>query len=116
MRLQRYAASRRSWQGRLRRQRPRERHPLRLPAGELVRVAVEQLGPQLHRAQQSQCALLAPGPSLQAVHGERLCDDRGHRHARVERGARILEDDLHLAPDGAQLALGQRGQVASPEA
>ena len=30
--------------------------------------------------------------------GERLGDDPGHGHARIERGERILEDDLHVAP------------------
>jgi hypothetical protein len=28
---------------------------------------------------------------------QRLADDRAHRHARVQRGVRVLEDDLHVA-------------------
>ena len=34
---------------------------------------------------------------------ERLGDDVGDRHPRVERAERVLEDDLHVAAEPAQL-------------
>ena len=40
----------------------------------------------------------------QIVDGQRLADDRADRHARIERGVRILEDDLHVAAERAQRA------------
>ncbi len=43
-----------------------------------------------------------------AVHQQRLADDLGDRHARIERGERVLEDHLHLPP--------QRSQVLAREA
>ncbi len=49
------------------------------------------------------------------VHAQRLRHDVAGRHARIERGERILEDDLHLRPQRAQLRLGEMGDVASAE-
>jgi hypothetical protein len=31
--------------------------------------------------------------------GQGLADDRADRHARVERGERVLKDDLHVAAE-----------------
>ncbi len=49
-------------------------------------------------------ALLGVGD---AVDQQRLAHDVARRHARVERGERVLEDDLHLPPVGPQLGLRQ---------
>jgi len=38
------------------------------------------------------------------VHDERLGDDRGHVHARIQRRVRILKNDLHVAPHPAHVA------------
>ena len=49
------------------------------------------------------------------VDGQRLADDRADRHARVQRRVRILEDDLHVARQRAQLVAAQRGDVLALE-
>src|SRR5262249_26447874 len=46
---------------------------------------------------------------------QRLADDLPHRHARVQRGIRILEDDLHVPRHRAQLVAAHRGDVAPLE-
>ena len=45
-----------------------------------------------------------------AVHFQRLADDITDRHAGIERGVRILKDDLHVAPHQAQSLAFQLGQ------
>ena len=75
---------------------------LALAAGELMRVAHGVLGveaDELHQLHDALAALLLVFAQL--VHVERFADDVFDRHARVERGVRILEDHLHL------LAVGQ---------
>src|SRR6185503_3584580 len=47
----------------------------------------------------------------QLVRVQRLADDRADGHARVERAVRVLEDDLHPAPEAAQPVRLERGQV-----
>ena len=42
------------------------------------------------------------------VDHQRLADDRADRHARVERGVRVLEDDLHVAAQRAQRLAAER--------
>src|SRR5437763_16312927 len=49
------------------------------------------------------------------VNHQRLSDDVLNLLPRIERGIRILKDDLHLAAQFAQLALAHRGYVASFE-
>ena len=46
---------------------------------------------------------------------QRLADDVADRHARVERGVRILKDDLHLFAQRTQFRPAQRGDVAAVE-
>ena len=43
-----------------------------------------------------------PGPGNREP-DQRLGDDVGDRHARIERAERVLEHDLHVAPEPAQL-------------
>ena len=43
--------------------------------------------------------------TLDRGRSQRLGDDRPDAHARVERGARILEDELHASAEEAQRAL-----------
>ena len=73
---------------------------LPLTAGELVRIAAGVLGRQPHALQQLRYAgagLVAP-----AVDDEGLGERVAYGHARVERGERILEHDLHVAAQRAQ--------------
>jgi len=44
------------------------------------------------------------------------CQHLGNRHARVERPIGVLEDDLHLAPQGPHLPPREAEDVAAPEA
>ena len=50
---------------------------------------------------------LAAAARGEAVGVQRLAEDLGHAHARVEAGIRILEDDLHPPALGAQGAVRQ---------
>jgi hypothetical protein len=49
------------------------------------------------------------------VDPERLGDDLAHGHPRVQRGVRILEDDLDLAPDRPHLTPLEARDVAAVE-
>ena len=99
-------------QARLERQRARDADALPLAAGELMRIVVHLIRPQPDLFEQlgDPLALLAAGGD--AVDAERLADDIAGRHARIERSERVLEDDLHRAPDRPQLGLAEMGDVA----
>src|SRR5690349_13346848 len=47
---------------------------------------------------------------------ERLAQNLRHRHARIERGIGVLEDDLRLPAERAQFDVIEREQVTSLEA
>src|SRR6266851_2033185 len=49
----------------------------------------------------------------QPVDAERLTDDIASRHAWIERGKRVLEDDLHRAPMRTQFGFSEIGNVAA---
>ena len=86
------------------RERARDADALALAAGEFVRIAAHVVGLQADRLEQlatrSVAARLRDFASLWMM--QRLADDRADRHARIERGERILEDDLHVAAQRAQ--------------
>jgi hypothetical protein len=50
-----------------------------------------------------------------AMHQQRLHDRVAHRHARVERGERVLEDELDVAAQRLHVLLGQLEDVAAVE-
>ena len=50
-------------------------------------------------------------PPRQIEDRDPLAHDLAHRHPRVERRVRILEDVLHAPPHGAQLGVGQARDV-----
>ena len=81
---------------RLERERARDADPLPLAARELVRVAVVVLRAQADAGEQLAHAALHV--LLGLVDRERLADDLADALARVQRRVRVLEDDLHLAP------------------
>ena len=74
---------------------------LLLAAGELVRVALAcgRVDPD-GRQHLGDALIVGPG-DVEA--DERLGDDVGDRHPRVERAERVLEHDLHVAAEPAQL-------------
>ena len=93
------------------RERAGERDPLGLSAGQLVRMTMEDLGPELRLVQQSKDPPLEARPALEAVDQQRLRQDGEDGHARIERRARILLNDLHHAAQGAELPLRDRQQL-----
>src|SRR5262245_42467486 len=50
-----------------------------------------------------------------AMNIERLADDAGDGHARVERCVGILEHDLHVAPQAPHVGAAERHKVAIAE-
>ena len=79
------------------RQCPRHADALALPAGELVRVAVLVVGVEADPVQQRAhlaALLLARHHARWISYG--LADDVADRHARVQRGVGVLEDDLDV--------------------
>jgi len=54
-------------------------------------------------------------PDCDLVDIQRLTDDVTDGHAWVERGIGILENDLHLAPERAQLLLVEVGNVGATD-
>ena len=89
---------------RVERQRPRDADALPLAAGELVREPVPVLGAEADGAKKLLDALAAVLPRIEVVDPQRLGDDVAHRHARVQRGVRVLEDDLQAPADRPHLA------------
>ena len=82
-------------------QRAREADALSLAAGELVRIAVAQLGAEAHIVEHPLDARVELPASRQAVQPQRLADDVAAAHPRVERRVRVLEHHVQLAPQRA---------------
>src|SRR6266496_1268350 len=97
-------------EGRLHGERARDAHPLALAPRELVRIALRHGGQEARVTEKLLDARLA-GRAVgdDAVDGQGLGDHLAHRHARVERAVRVLEDDLHLPAYRAELG-GRRGR------
>jgi hypothetical protein len=88
---------------------------LALPAAELVRVAARCLGRQPDQLEQLRDPRGSCGPAAETVDGEPFADDARHAHAGIEGAIRVLEDDLHLATERAQLARRETQEGAPPE-
>jgi hypothetical protein len=79
------------------RERAGDADALALAAGELVRVAVGEVGVEADDVEQVLHLLAAVAlRGHLGVDLERLADDVADRHARVERGVRVLQHDLDL--------------------
>ena len=103
-------------QARPERQRPRDADALPLSAGELMRIVLHLVGPQADLREQFGDPFLLRAAGGEPVHAERLADDVARGHARVERGERILEYDLHRAPMRPHLGLAEAGDVGAVRA
>src|SRR6516162_4465967 len=82
-------------------QSARDGDALPLPARELVREEVCRMAGESDEIKQMQHAFTHLTHREHLVGDERLCDDRAHAHARIERGVRILEyglDRLAVVP------------------
>ncbi len=89
--------------------------PLPLAAGELVGVppgVVRLEADQFHHAGHLVGPLLR---RAEAVDAQPLADGRRDRRARVERGVRVLEHDLHPAPVALELVALEVGDVVPVE-
>ncbi len=87
----------------LQRERAGDTDALALAAGELVRVAFRVLRVEPDDLEQVRDALLRSSLVPTSWMIERLADDVADVHARVERGVRVLEDDLHVAAEYVHL-------------
>src|SRR5262249_22753998 len=86
------------------RESAREADALTLTAGELVRVAEAQLGPQPDAVEEIGDLPVHVLTCCEPVQAQRLADDLPAREARVQGRVRILKDDVHPAPMGFQVA------------
>ena len=89
------------------RERTRDADTLALAAGELVRVAVLVEGLQAAVVHDLVDIIVEFRLRDKVVLAHGLADDLADRHTRGERGERVLEDDLHLRAQGAQLLVGE---------
>ena len=80
-----------------------------------MRVPAEGLGPESDGRQQLRDTVVARLALQSLVDRQRLADAARDRRPRVERRVRVLEDDLHVAPDVAQLLRVERDDVAAHE-
>src|SRR5262249_55455724 len=100
-------------------ERARDADALALPARELVRIAPDLLGVEAHELEELAHAPRALG--LVRADAEDL-HALGHRaappRARVERGERVLEDDVDRAPVGMRRPLvgGEEVDTVEPDA
>ena len=79
---------------------------LALAAGEGVRIALHRRADRGRRARAARRrASSSAAPRAVRVTYERIADDLLHRHPRVERGERVLEDQADLAVVVGELAL-----------
>jgi len=76
---------------------------------------LETVGLEADHAQQLLDAQLPLPAARQPVVVERFGDDLADRHARVERGEGVLEDDLELPADLSQLPAAELGHILAFE-
>ena len=98
------------------RERARDGDPLALPPTELVRPAPQVLGAEPDHLEQRQDTFLQVTGAQICVGAQGLRDEAVHGHARVERGIRVLEDDLGVPQHLAACTALQPCQVAPHEA
>ena len=94
---------------------PGDADALPLPSGKLVRIAIHMVRRETDDLEQllhPPYLLLAVG---QVVDLQWLPDDVTHGHARVQRRVGILEDDLHVPAQPAQLLFGEFEDVPAFE-
>ena len=97
------------------RERPGDADALALAAGELAREAGQvQLRVEPDDLEQLAHARVAPLVRDHAVGAQRLGEDVGDRQARVQRGHRVLEHHLHVAPDLHPLVAAQPARRCLP--
>ena len=102
---------------RLQRERAGDADALPLAAGELVRVAVAHRSRQLDLVEQRLDPLAAGRrPSRPSAQQQRLADRLADRQARVQRRARVLEDDADACAQLAELLACRADHVRADDA
>src|SRR5437764_2832333 len=99
----------------LNRECARNTDALALAPGELVGITRRVFRTQPHFLKQLTHPRVGGGSFGELVNGEAFADDRTDGHPRIERGDRVLEDDLHLTANCAQLRRSHRADVAPLE-
>ena len=89
---------------------------LALAAGEFMREAVERGCRQADLIEQRRGAGAGGAAAGEAVHFHRLDQGLADGAARVERGVRVLEDDLHAGPQRGQRGAARGAHVGAGEA
>ncbi|MNS62631.1 hypothetical protein D3C72_957000 [compost metagenome] len=100
---------------RIQRQRPRNADTLALPARKLMRIAVDHFRHQpalFHQPAHPFLGRLALG---HPVDQQGFHDRITHRHARVQRCKRVLENELDMLPQRLHRATAQRADVLAVE-
>ena len=102
------------------RQCTRDPDALTLTAAELVGIATRVVPPQPDDLEVVADTLIADAPTGPVVLGiglgdEALADDVAHRHARVQRADRVLEDELHAPTQSLELSPLGREDVLSAD-
>ena len=96
--------------------RARDADALTLSAGKLVRILRRVFAAKANLFQQLSHARIRCRALGELVDGQPFANYRADGHARIERCDRILEDDLHLAPQRAKLGGSHRPHIATLEA
>ena len=78
-----------------------------------MRLALQHVRAQADLVEKLDHALLTLGSAHRSVDGQRFPDDVGDALSGIERGVRILEDDLHAFAMTAQRRPAERGDVLS---
>src|SRR4030095_2763238 len=102
-------------QFRLQRKRAGDADSLALSAAELVRVAHHRSVREPDFREKGMRTLYAFGLASDTVHAHRLDQRLADPPARIERGVRILEDDLQLAAQLPQMRPARRDHVLALE-
>ena len=97
---------------RVERQRPGDADALPLAAREGVRIALHGDRIEADEFEQSADLSSSAAPRACPLTYERIADDLLHRHARIERGERILEHQAHVAVEApCSSRLPERGDI-----
>ena len=98
-------------QRRVERQGPRDADALALSAGKGMWKAVHIGGGQADKIEQFTYTRAALAFIVHAVDQQGFGNQIAHHHARIERGERVLEDHLHMPPEGFQFGFLQRREI-----
>ena len=94
-------------------ERPGNADALALAAGEFMGIAIHVFTPHVHRFEQVADDLAAFLARFHPELAQRVFERAEDRESRIERGMRVLEDDLQALAVGVELALAERGEVVA---